>query len=70
MLRSLRDPTQLRLHEKVVQFPFSAPTTEEKTEEEGEAPGDRRDLMKRCSQDGLGAWAELSLRQTPVARER
>ena len=34
LLRTLKDPTQLRLYEKVVQFPFSTPTTEEKTEEE------------------------------------
>lgn len=34
LLRTLRDPLQLRLSEKMVQFPFALPVTEERTEEE------------------------------------
>ncbi|KAF8624818.1 hypothetical protein AX15_005705 [Amanita polypyramis BW_CC] len=34
LLRTLKDPLQLRASEKIIQFPFSVPVTEEKTEEE------------------------------------
>lgn len=33
-MRKLKDPNEIRAHEKVIQFPFATPTTEEKTEEE------------------------------------
>ena len=34
LLRTLKDPLQLRAYEKIIQFPFAVPITEEKTEEE------------------------------------
>ncbi|THG96060.1 hypothetical protein EW026_g5706 [Hermanssonia centrifuga] len=34
LLRKLKDPLDLRAHEKVIQFPFTVPIVEEKTEEE------------------------------------
>lgn len=34
LLRTLKDPMQLRLSDKIIQFPFSLPVQEEKTEEE------------------------------------
>ena len=34
LLRELRDPLKLRASEVIVQFPFTLPVTEEKTEEE------------------------------------
>jgi len=34
LLRSLRDPLQLRAVERIVQFPFVLPATDERTEEE------------------------------------
>ncbi|GLB36675.1 putative actin family protein [Lyophyllum shimeji] len=34
ILRTLKDPLQMRAHERIVQFPFVLPTHEEKTEEE------------------------------------
>ncbi|PSS06632.1 hypothetical protein PHLCEN_2v3588 [Hermanssonia centrifuga] len=34
LLRKLKDPLNLRAHEKVIQFPFTVPIVEEKTEEE------------------------------------
>ena len=33
-LRKLKDPLNLRASERIIQFPFTLPTTEEKTEEE------------------------------------
>lgn len=43
LLRSLKDPLQLRHHERIVQFPFSAPLGEsEKTEEELARLAERR----------------------------
>lgn len=34
LLRTLKDPLQLRASEKIIQFPFSLPMAEDKTEEE------------------------------------
>lgn len=34
LLRTLKDPLNLRASERVIQFPFVLPTVEEKTEEE------------------------------------
>ncbi|KAK2462122.1 hypothetical protein APHAL10511_006585 [Amanita phalloides] len=34
LLRTLKDPSQLRAYEKIIQFPFSIPVAEDKTEEE------------------------------------
>lgn len=34
LLRRLKDPLELRRIERVIQFPFTAPVVEEKTEEE------------------------------------
>lgn len=42
LLRSLRDPLQLKASEVVVQFPFVVPVVEEKTEEELARIAERR----------------------------
>ena len=42
LLRKLKDPKQLRTHEQIVQFPFSAPVESEKTEEELARAAERR----------------------------
>ncbi|KAI0048851.1 actin-like ATPase domain-containing protein [Auriscalpium vulgare] len=42
LLRRLRDPTQLRAVERVIQFPFTLPTVEERTEEELSRIAERR----------------------------
>ena len=34
LLRGLKDPLKLRASERIIQFPFVVPVTEEKTEEE------------------------------------
>lgn len=34
LLRQLKDPLKLRASERIIQFPFALPITEEKTEEE------------------------------------
>ncbi|GJE94232.1 actin-like protein Arp5 [Phanerochaete sordida] len=51
LLRTMKDPMQMRLHEKVIQFPFAAPTTEEKTEEELQKIAERRREQGRKLQE-------------------
>ena len=51
LLRTLKDPAQIRVYEKVIQFPFAAPTTEEKTEEELARIAERRREQGRKLQE-------------------
>ncbi|KIP05326.1 hypothetical protein PHLGIDRAFT_74446 [Phlebiopsis gigantea 11061_1 CR5-6] len=63
LLRTLKDPAQLRLYEKVIQFPFSAPTTEEKTEEELARITERRREQGRKLQELAAKAREEKLQQ-------
>ncbi|KAF8588490.1 actin-like ATPase domain-containing protein [Ramaria rubella] len=51
LLRTLRDPLQIRAHERVIQFPFSAPVESEKTEEELARIAERRKEQGRRLQE-------------------
>ncbi|KAF8491281.1 hypothetical protein JB92DRAFT_3128430 [Gautieria morchelliformis] len=51
LLRTLRDPLQLRAYERVIQFPFSAPVESEKTEEELARIAERRKEQGRRLQE-------------------
>ena len=42
LVRSLKDPLNLKSHEIIVQFPYAVPVTEEKTEEELARIAERR----------------------------
>ena len=51
LLRKLKDPLELRAHEKIIQFPFSTPNVEEKTEEELARIAERRREQGRRLQE-------------------
>lgn len=42
LLQSFRDPFNLRLSERIIQFPFALPVAEEKTQEELDRIADRK----------------------------
>lgn len=58
LLRKLKDPLELRAHEKVIQFPFATPTVEEKTDEELARIAERRKEQGRRLQE-LAAKARM-----------
>jgi len=51
LLRSLRDPLQLRAAERIIQFPFVLPAVDERTEEEiARAAEKRREQGKKLQE--------------------
>ena len=58
LLRELKDPLKMRASERIIQFPFSAPVTEEKTEEELAKIAERRKEQGRKLQE-LAAKSRL-----------
>lgn len=58
LLRNLRDPLQLRAVERIIQFPFVLPATDERTEEEiARAAEKRREQGKKLQE--IAAKARL-----------
>lgn len=67
MIRSMKDPLNLRARQIVVQFPFSAPSTEEKTEEELARIAERRKEQGRKLQEiaAKARMEKVSISSTP-----
>ena len=62
LLRSLRDPLQLRAVERIIQFPFVLPAADERTEEEiARAAEKRRDQGKKLQEMAAKARLEKVL---------
>ncbi|KIJ45076.1 hypothetical protein M422DRAFT_251274 [Sphaerobolus stellatus SS14] len=51
LLRTMKDPAQMRAHERIIQFPFATPVESEKTEEELTRISDRRKEQGRRLQE-------------------
>jgi len=51
LIRSFNDPNVLRAHEKIVQFPFTVPVADEKTEEELARAAEKRKEQGRKLQE-------------------
>ncbi|KAF8525246.1 chromatin remodeling complex subunit [Hysterangium stoloniferum] len=61
LLRSLRDPLQMRANERIIQFPFTAPIESEKTEEELARIAERRREQGRRLQEMAAKQREEKL---------
>ncbi|TFK47935.1 actin-like protein Arp5p [Heliocybe sulcata] len=77
LLRKLKDPLELRAVERIVQFPFSVPVAEEKTEEELARIAEKRKEQGRKLQEMAArnrleklAQKEVDLQELIALRER
>ena len=66
LLRKLKDPLNLRASERIIQFPFTLPTTEEKTEEELARIAERRKEQGRKLQELAAKSRAEKVRQPPL----
>lgn len=67
LLRRLKDPLQLKASAKIVQFPFTPPVVEEKTEEELARVAEKRKEQGRKLQE-MAAKSRMEKVKPPVQR--